>query len=133
MWVYGSSEHIAACRGEGWPRGPAQRCQGQVPPPPLPPPLPALHSTAHSKGHTAKATQQRPLHMHMVHGQRRLTIIYTSFSNGARCVPETDYSDSDHDSGTEGPGGGVEEDPELRVVSEEEEDMDEFSADPSQW
>ena len=52
-----------------------------------------------------------------------------SFSNGARCVPETDYSDSDHDSGTE--GGGVEEDPEL--VSEEEEDMDEFSADPSQW
>ena len=41
----------------------------------------------------------------------------------------SDYSDSDHDSGTE--GGGVEEDPEL--VSEEEEDMDEFSADPSQW
>ena len=40
------------------------------------------------------------------------------------CVPETDYSDSDS-------GGGVEEDPEL--VSEEEEDLDEFSADPSQW
>ena len=39
------------------------------------------------------------------------------------CVPETDYSDSDS-------GGGVEEDPEL--VSEEE-DLDEFSADPSQW
>ena len=65
--------------------------------------------------------------MHMVHGQRRLTIIYTSFSNGARCVPETDYSDSD--SGTE--EGGVEED--LELVSEEEEDLDEFSADPSQW